>query len=297
MNRYLLRLIVVLPLVISCQKGISIKEVDDVCTMMDDLVFMKYCYDSFDINHDGMVSMSEAHAVKSIDVSSKGISSLKGIEFFDELTSLECTKNNLASLNISNNTQLKELRCSSNQLTSLDVSKNTQLKELYCASNQLSSLNLTKNTHLQTVFCGGNALTSLNVSKMTDLYSLSCTDNQITSLDVSKNPLLNTLFCSVNQLKSLDISKNLQLNHFRCSANQISSLDLSHNTQLVTLVFSHNRIETIDISFCPNAIRGSTFFGSQNDEIIIKITDKKDYWSSLPSDNVSTNGRIQWIWK
>ena len=31
---------------------------DDVCTSMDDLNFMKYCYENFDVNKDGKVSLS-----------------------------------------------------------------------------------------------------------------------------------------------------------------------------------------------------------------------------------------------
>ena len=44
----------------------ELEEVDDVCTKMDDINFMKYCYDNFDVNKDGKVSMPEANAVKEI---------------------------------------------------------------------------------------------------------------------------------------------------------------------------------------------------------------------------------------
>ena len=52
---------------------------------------------------DGWIIPAEIAAVKVIDVSSKNIASLKGIEYFTALT---------------------ELRCYNNQLTTLDVSKN-----------------------------------------------------------------------------------------------------------------------------------------------------------------------------
>jgi len=35
---------------------------DDVCSAMDDINFMKYCYENFDVNKDGKVSPSEAKA-------------------------------------------------------------------------------------------------------------------------------------------------------------------------------------------------------------------------------------------
>ena len=39
---------------------------DDVCTAMDDIEFMKYCYEHFDVNKDGKVSPVEAQAVTTI---------------------------------------------------------------------------------------------------------------------------------------------------------------------------------------------------------------------------------------
>lgn len=39
---------------------------NDVCTAMDDLDFMKYCYEKFDVNKDGKVSIHEANAVEEI---------------------------------------------------------------------------------------------------------------------------------------------------------------------------------------------------------------------------------------
>ena len=64
--------------------------------------------------------------------------------------------------------------CSDNQLTSLDVSKNTALTKLYCFSNQLTSLNVSKNTALKELYCGENQLTSLDVSKNTALTTIEC---------------------------------------------------------------------------------------------------------------------------
>ena len=41
---------------------------DDVCSCMDDVVFMQYCYENFDVNKDGKVSKTEANAVTKIDL-------------------------------------------------------------------------------------------------------------------------------------------------------------------------------------------------------------------------------------
>ena len=133
-----------------------------------------------DYGADGKLIDSEIAAVRSIDVHSKSIADLKGIEYF---------------------TALRVLGCYSNQLTSLDVSKNTELRTLSCYSNQLTSLDVSGCTALTTLNCDNNQLTSLDVSKNTALKRLACYYNQLKSLDVSKNAALTSLFCYNNQIR------------------------------------------------------------------------------------------------
>ena len=79
---------------------------EDVCTAMDDIDFMKYCYTFFDVNKDGKVSIAEAEAVQVMEdfycreligtdpyygPSYKTlweVTSLKGIEYFKNVTTL-----------------------------------------------------------------------------------------------------------------------------------------------------------------------------------------------------------------
>ena len=192
--------ILVLTVFCACSKdnSINLKEVDDVCTMMDDLVFMKYCYDNFDVNNDGKVSMSEAEAVRSISVDGKGIHSLKGIEYFTQLTDLRCGYNELSSLDVRNNTALTYLFCPNNQITTLDVRNNTVLKGLSCSYNQLSALDVRNNTALKGFYCDHNTITTLDISKNTALGELTCNRNQLSTLDVSNNTALKYLHCEDN---------------------------------------------------------------------------------------------------
>ena len=79
--------------------------------------------EDIDRNRDGYLSDDEIVATTEINVSYLNISDLKGIEFFNGL---------------------KELNCSYNQLTSLDVSNNTALTRLYCYSNRIRGTDMTK---------------------------------------------------------------------------------------------------------------------------------------------------------
>ena len=189
----------------------------------------------YDTNKDSSLSDTEIAAVEEIDCYDKGISNLKGIEYFTALRSLSCGRNQLTALDVSKNTALTYLHCSYNQLTSLDVSKNTALTKLYCYNNQLTSLDVSKNTALTYLDCWGNSLTKLDVSKNTALTYLDCGYNQLTALDVSKNTALTYLSCSYNQLTTLDVSKNTALTDLLCHNNQLTTLDVSKNTALTRL--------------------------------------------------------------
>ena len=148
--------------------------------------------ENFDTNKDGSLSDTEIAAVEAINCYKKGITNLKGIEYFTSLKKLKCFNNQLTSLDVSKNTALTYLDCHSNQLTSLDVSKNTALTQLYCKNNQLTKLDVSKNTALTELNCSNNQLTKLDVSKNTTLFYLGCFNNQLTSLDIS-NTEINTL--------------------------------------------------------------------------------------------------------
>lgn len=112
---------------------------------------------------------------------------------------------------MSDNAHLSSLSCSNNQLAELDVSDYTGLTVLYCAGNQLKKLDVSNNTALTELYCGDNQLVELDLSNNTNLEVLFCNNSQLTELDLSNNTLLRTLNCSSNQLTELDLSNNTML--------------------------------------------------------------------------------------
>ena len=202
------------PMMVSAQ-NITIDE-----TNFPDENFRAYLLER-DYGKDGVITEEEIKSVRSINVYSKQISTLKGIEYFTELTYLDCGNNLLSTLDVSKNTKLTYLDCSVNQLSSLDMSQNTKLRELACPYNQLSSLDMSQNIELTKLYCYDNQLSSLDVSQNTELTKLSCSWNPLSSLDVSKNMKLTSLSCGWNQLSSLDVSQNPNLADLYCCGNQI----------------------------------------------------------------------------
>ena len=64
----------------------------------------------------GSVTTADISSITYLNVSSKNISNLKGIEDFINLNYLVCSSNQLTSLDLSQNTNLIELTCNNNQL-------------------------------------------------------------------------------------------------------------------------------------------------------------------------------------
>ena len=197
-----------------------------------DDAFRAYVAETIDEDGDGILSDAEQSAVTEINVSSKGISSMRGMEYFPNLATLDLQFNTLSGLDISKNTALTWLACGYSQLTSLDVSGNMALSFLSCNGNSLTSLDVSRNTALTELHCDNNKLSSLDVSRNAKLHKLTCEINSLSSLNVSSNTQLSVLYCGYNRLTSLNVKNNPSLDHFACEQNQLTSLDLTNNTAL-----------------------------------------------------------------
>jgi len=104
----------------------------------------------------GNIMLSDIADITKLTVSGLGIEDLTGIEHFVSLERLDCKRNQLTSLDISQNTMLEWLDCSWSQLETLDVSNNVFLKSLSCENNQLMFLDVTKNIELSMLCCYNN---------------------------------------------------------------------------------------------------------------------------------------------
>ena len=204
----------------------------------------------FDLFNGGSFDVFELSMIRSIDCSGRDIASLRGIEYFTALASLDCSNNRITELDVSGFPELNILSCMGNRLTELDVSNNPALSGLYCSGNLLTDLDVSSNPRLRYLVCENNRLAKLDVSKNPMLSELCCSSNELTELDVSQNTMLWILYCSDNQLAELDIGHNPDLNMLVCSGNELTSLDVSQNPFLETLECDRNRLQTLDVSAC-----------------------------------------------
>ena len=198
-----------------------------------------------DTDKDGYLSPEEISQVTSLGVNTD---SVKGIEYFTELTYLSCSGSQLYEVDVSQNTKLVNLSVCNSPITELDISKNTNLVILTCDYNELENLDVTNNTKLKNISCVDNNLTELDLSYNAELTELWCQGNSLTELDVSKNQKLIHLECSYNLLTELDLSSNPELVYLNCTNNSLTNLDLSNNPLVFNLWIANNNISVIDFS-------------------------------------------------
>ena len=155
----------------------ALPDPDDVCSAMDDLKFMAYCYEKFDVNKDGKVSETEANAVRIISINYRyPVESLKGIERFpnieifrsgDRITELDL-RYNLKLKSISGYSSLLTTVLLPNTLTSIEKSafkERASLIEIHFPAS-LTSIG-------ESAFSGCSSLTEINLP------------NNLTSIGVS----------------------------------------------------------------------------------------------------------------
>jgi Leucine-rich repeat (LRR) protein/PKD repeat protein len=208
---------------------------------------------SINTNFDTEIQCSEASVYGGfLNVNGLGISDLTGIEAFINIDNLNCSDNQLGSLDLSSNINLEYLYCGNNLLTSLNVSENSALINLDCSNNDLSTLDVSSNSNLTDLNCGSNNLSSLDLSANTVLINVNCTFNNITNLDVFALTNLVSLDCYQNGMTSLNTFLCTNLASLKCEVNNLTSIDLSTNNNISILNFYGNSISNIDLSNLTN---------------------------------------------
>lgn len=89
-----------------------------------------------DTNGDGYLTAQEVKAAQTLNISGKGVASLKGVEFLTSLTSLNCANNSLTALDMTLIPEVTELHCEGNGFASLDLTNNPLLASVVNVNNR-----------------------------------------------------------------------------------------------------------------------------------------------------------------
>ena len=180
MKKILLTLITVLMATLAAQADVTINS-----TNFPDANFRSYLLSLYP---SGTITTSQINSLTNLDVSDKNISSLQGIGYLTGVKYLDCSGNNLTTLNLTSNTNLINVYCGYNQLTSINVSNLTSLNWLVAEHNT----NLRTITGLNTC----SALTMINL-EYCDLLELNISGlPNLHALSVAYNVRLDALTCT-----------------------------------------------------------------------------------------------------
>ena len=286
MKKTLLTLLIVLMAALAAHADVVIN-----ATNFPDANFRSFLLNEYP---SGTITTAQLNARDSLYLYNKGISNLKGVEHFTQLTYLMCYSNNLTSVDVSHNTKLIYLNLGDNKLTSINVSSNTALQDLYLQRNSFSSsINVSyhsalktfwvnNNPNLKGLYCWRNNLTNFVVSGCTSLTELKCYNNanlstiggladctELTYLDcedcsisdlsaVSGLSKLETLLARNNRLSgTLDVSYHSHLNKLRVSGN----------TQLTQLDCYNCDLNSLDVSGCTGLTKLKCYFNDNLEAI------------------------------
>ncbi len=205
-----------------------------------------------DSNNDGEIGIDEALQVSFINVYYSQISSLEGIINFSNLQELDCSFNDLITLDVQGLSNLQVLWCDGNALTTLDVQGLSNLQKLDCSNNALTTLDVQGLSNLQEVSCNYNDLTFLDMQGLSNLQEVSCNNNALTFLDMQGLSNLQRLDCRHNALTTLNVQGLSNLKELWCGNNILSTLDLQGLSNLQRLFCQENDLITLDVQGLSN---------------------------------------------
>lgn len=145
-----------------------------------------------DENGNGEIEIAETVDIYDLQIQNSNITSLEGIQYFTEISYLDCSNNNISDLNLSGYYyNLSNLYCSNNNLTSLNLSNTPYILYLYCSYNQLTSIDLSNNLNtVINVVADNNNLITLNIKNGTA---------GVNGLYIENNPNLSHVCVNDNQ--------------------------------------------------------------------------------------------------
>ncbi|MCH2035284.1 MAG: T9SS type A sorting domain-containing protein [Tenacibaculum sp.] len=135
------------------------------------------------IANDNQVYTEKIEVVLDLDLSSLNITDVTGIEAFAALEVLNLDYNDITTLDLSSNSNLRILDVAENDLTELDLSVIPTLEEVELRSNKIRTLTV-NNPNLKVLRASKNQYTFLDVTNCPQLEELGVTQTLLVSLNV-----------------------------------------------------------------------------------------------------------------
>ena len=262
----------------------ELEETDDVCTKMDDLNFMAYCYDNFDVNNDGKVSMTEANAVTTIECNNA--TSFAGMEYFPNLKSF--ASSSVGKPDFRYNKNLETIDCSDSDIESVDLRYNdklTSIKFINCKlltdvafPNKLTSIG-------DSAFKGCSSLASITIPEsVTSIESSAFSGcSSLTSINLPDNltSIGDSAFKGCSSLASITIPEGVTSigSSAFSGCSSLASINLPDKLTSVGGFYGCSSLESITIPESVTSIESYAFYGCSLESITIpeRVTSIESY--------------------
>lgn len=195
---------------------------------LSESAIMNYVIANYDLNNDGKIQISEAQGVTVLDLHEMGITSLEGLDQFENLI---------------------ELNVNGNALASVDLTNLKNLQNLYACNMQgLVSMNVAGLENLQYVLINDTGISSIDLTAAKGLVQLDAWWTHFESIDISQNTLLELINLDTAPIKALDASNHTKLTYLNVNNTPIESLSVNGCESLVELYAANTPLTLIDAS-------------------------------------------------
>lgn len=202
------------------------------------------------------------------------ISTLKGIEFFPNLTRLRLCNSQVTEIDLSKNVNLNQLTITNNPIDTIDLSHQIHLRDLIVSN--LSNLDLSNNIELEYIHAQGfQKAQHLDLKKLSRLKTLIIRFpvRKKIDWDFSGNPELELLALDGVETEAIDLTPLKKLRSLGFARMKVSMFDVSQNPALEDLFFNncsnvselvfrnnpnlaviscnHSNIHRLDVRDCP----------------------------------------------
>jgi len=245
-------------------------------TFIADVEFEKYLIEQgWDTVLDNYVTTSSINTISFISINERNITSLVGIEDFDNLEGLDAANNQISGvLDLSLNTKLVNVVIPFNPIQALYLKNNLALENVWIYETQtLEDIEITNSPNLSTLVLHNNKLTELDLSGSPNIYNLRIWDSKLSTLDLRfmskleylvawdvfndsnegeiflpEQSSLKVMALGYNRLQNIDLSSSIKIERLDLDGNQLSTIDFSQNPSLEYLAVAGNLLERLDLS-------------------------------------------------
>lgn len=215
-----------------------------------------------DTNHDGEIQVSEAINISSLNVNSKNISNLTGLEYFTSLKVITIAGNHVSEFNFPMLTLMENLDVQNTPLAAIDVSSYVNLKHLTIGNTQISNIDINNLNQLLSLTASGSQLSTIDVSNRPNFYHLRFKNTNVSSIHIKNTSIVYDDFFTQN-----DCWANTPLTYICCDAEDVAALttfltNCGHNLANITIdttqtcALSSGAIKSYNIAVYPNPSTG-----------------------------------------